>query len=377
MSCCEKSVGKTAVHRIKRATTGQINMFLPPLFRAPKYKPNTTQYTPRKLEALDHWSLVDEIIQACYRRRRLQGPSPGKWLQTYWGPWLLNLFSKYEVWVLRIRDGIIKILRTQDQANRILSFVPLRPCYHSHSEELPVVGGTEPRQCPSPLSAFLLTSGTNWEPLDIWLGGLPKTFQIPNKIEVRIPEAKISGPEFGRTFRFECAHCPRYSQSVRIFVEAPRTWYLYRIYWNRSESNTSDNGVQVVKWKIINECIRLHVEILQRDVRSRWSHNPVSNHFLIFWYFPCGIPPPKKPYMWSETLDTFIPYYHWKIPIWHQRSPSPWDITVHEKIYMQQLKTFDDNSGRICRLIWPLSSSLLKPSENVWNKEFSSTVIQS
>lgn len=103
-------------------------MFLPPLFRTPKYKVNTMQYAPRKLEVLDHWSLVDKIIRACYRRRTLQGRSPGKWLQTYWGPWwLLNLFSYYQV--VRILDRIIKMLRTPSSGEWDTIIVPFWLCF--------------------------------------------------------------------------------------------------------------------------------------------------------------------------------------------------------------------------------------------------------
>ena len=195
-------------------------MFLSPLFRAPKYKPNTIQYTPRKLEALDHWSLVDEIIRACHRRRRLQGPSPGKWLQTYWGPWWLNLFSKYEVWVLRIRDSwIIKILRTQDQANRILSLYH----YDLRLVTIATVRSWLVKLSPSvPLAVIRLQFFWHREPLDIWLGGLPKTFQIPDKIEIRKPKYRVPNSD-----EFSSSSVPTVCPLSKVLPKCVRFWSVF------------------------------------------------------------------------------------------------------------------------------------------------------
>ena len=48
--------------------------------------------------------------------------------------------------------------------------------------------------------------------------------------------------------------------------------------------------------------------------------------------------------------------------------------TLHETIYMRQPEGFDDGSGRVCRLIRPIYG--LKQSGNIWNEEFSSTMIE-
>ena len=47
--------------------------------------------------------------------------------------------------------------------------------------------------------------------------------------------------------------------------------------------------------------------------------------------------------------------------------------TLHEVIYMRQPEAFDDNSGKVCRLIRPLYG--LKQSGNVWNEEFTTTMV--
>ena len=46
--------------------------------------------------------------------------------------------------------------------------------------------------------------------------------------------------------------------------------------------------------------------------------------------------------------------------------------TLHETIYMRQPEGFNDESGRVCRLIRPLYG--LKQSGNVWNEEFTTTM---
>ena len=48
--------------------------------------------------------------------------------------------------------------------------------------------------------------------------------------------------------------------------------------------------------------------------------------------------------------------------------------TLHETIYMRQPEGFDDGSGHVCRLIRPIYG--LKQSGNIWNEEFSSTMIE-
>ena len=82
------------------------------------------------------------------------------------------------------------------------------------------------------------------------------------------------------------------------------------------------------------------------------------------------------PVMWFESLCTLLALtavQNWKL--------RQFDIkgaylhgTLHETIYMRQPEGFDDGSGRVCRLIQPIYG--LKQSRNIWNEEFSSTMIE-
>ena len=81
------------------------------------------------------------------------------------------------------------------------------------------------------------------------------------------------------------------------------------------------------------------------------------------------------PVMRFETLRTLLALttvHNWKLRQFDIKGAYLHGI-LHEVIFMEQPLGFNDGSGRVCRLIRPLYG--LKQSGNVWNEEFSNTML--